>query len=44
MKNIMVVDDEVIIAQELEEHLFDMGYEVTGNASCYDLSSIDPAG
>ncbi|HEB29698.1 MAG TPA: PAS domain S-box protein [Spirochaetes bacterium] len=34
MKNIMVVDDEVIIAKQLEEQLFDMGYGINESASC----------
>ena len=33
MHRIMVVDDEVIITTQLEEHLTSMGYEVIGRAS-----------
>ncbi len=30
----MVVDDEVIIAKQLEDYLFDMGYSINESASC----------
>jgi len=33
MKKILVVEDESIIAMELEKHLTEMGYDVVGRAS-----------